>query len=62
MAVRIVPAAPLKIYNRRFRTVGRLSPYRLVLSLSSVDVLFVVPVRFCNPFLPIFNHVYLRNY
>ena len=28
----------------------------------SVDVLFVIPVRFCNPFLPIFNHVYLRNY
>ena len=28
----------------------------------SVNVLFVIPVRFCNPFLPIFNHVYLHNY
>ena len=30
--------------------------------ISSVDAHFVIPVRFCNPFLPIFNHVYLRNY
>ena len=30
--------------------------------IPSVVVLFVVPVRFCNPFLPIFNHVYLHNY
>ena len=32
------------------------------LCLASVVVLFVVAVRFCNPFLLIFNHVYLHNY
>jgi hypothetical protein len=45
-----VHGAPLKRTAERIKCV------------SSVDVLFVVPVRFCNPFLPIFNHVYLRNY